>query len=200
MPFEINAKNFFLTFPRCPLHPEYALAHFVLLFPEADFLGIAQEEHQDGTPHLHALVCLPRKKHIRNPRHFDLEFDGVEYHGNYQSARNPAATLEYIKKEQGAFASMGTPPQKGIRGSAYRTALDSSSTAAEFSSKLLELAPRDAVLYSSAITTFARGYYGGSGSGFAPTRSVSDFITPTPLKDWLDQEVCIYFRTPRDAP
>lgn len=94
--FRINARNLFLTYPKCDLEPEEALS---LLRPELDFEDyvIAQEMHEDGTPHLHCwLQARPKKKfNIRDPAKLDL----LHHHGNYQAARSQAAVLKYVTKD-----------------------------------------------------------------------------------------------------
>lgn len=94
--FRINARNLFLTYPKCDLEPEEALS---LLRPELDFEDyvIAQEMHEDGTPHLHVWLQAREKKkfNIRDPNKLDL----LHHHGNYQAARNVSAVLKYVTKE-----------------------------------------------------------------------------------------------------
>lgn len=195
MPFDLHARNFFLTYPHCPLHPQYALAFFQTLYPEATYIGVGQETHEDGDYHLHALVMLPKKTRIRDESYFDLFFGDEQYHGNYQAAKSPKDAACYIKKEGGAYAKVGITPVK--KGSAYRVAIDSAQSATEFRSKLLELAPRDAVLYSNAISSFAEIHFGGGGSGFQPVRNLSTFVVPDALQQWVDNEVCTGGFTPR---
>lgn len=68
---------------------------------------VAQEKHEDGSPHLHAYIKLSRKVNIKNPNFFDLMTDeGVEYHGNYQGARSDTAVLKYCVKGAEYISSM----------------------------------------------------------------------------------------------
>nr|WAE42421.1 MAG: replication associated protein [Cressdnaviricota sp.] len=104
--FQLQGKNFFLTYPQCDLSKEDAakeLGHKLAL----DYLIIAQEQHKDGTPHLHALITAKEKAKISNQKFFDI----AGFHGNYQTARNTDDVREYVKKadmeplEIGAYAS-----------------------------------------------------------------------------------------------
>lgn len=44
-----------------------------------------------------------RKKDIKNPNSFDLEFNGFIIHGNYQAARDTQAIIDYITKDDVNF-------------------------------------------------------------------------------------------------
>ena len=57
--------------------------------------SLGQELHQDGNPHIHAVVTYKRKLNVKSSRFFDLD----EYHGNVQPARNMQALKVYITKE-----------------------------------------------------------------------------------------------------
>lgn len=41
------------------------------------------EQHEDGTPHVHAYVRYDRKKHVRQATFFDLKKGEEVFHGNY---------------------------------------------------------------------------------------------------------------------
>lgn len=60
---------------------------------------VAEEEHKDGTPHLHGYFNCDKRFNINNPHRLDLEGpDGTKYHGNYQAVKNPARCKAYCKK------------------------------------------------------------------------------------------------------
>lgn len=110
--FRMEAKHLFLTYPQCGVRKEIALqmltdATRVLQTEIAEFL-IAEEEHQDGTPHLHVYLEMKEKLRTRNPRAFDLEdSEGNAYHGNYQPCRSPSAVMRYCQKDGSWLASEG---------------------------------------------------------------------------------------------
>lgn len=104
--FKLQSKNFFLTYPKCELTREDLaenLEHKLAL----DYVLIAKEAHEDGTPHLHALITAKEKATVTNARFFDV----ANYHGNYQTARNNGDVRSYIIKydreylEKGQFLS-----------------------------------------------------------------------------------------------
>lgn len=91
--FQLQSKNFFLTYPQCGASREdaaLALQHKLAL----DYILIAQEVHMDGTPHLHALITAKDKAAIRNANFFDF----AGFHGNYQTARKSDDVRDYILK------------------------------------------------------------------------------------------------------
>lgn len=62
---------------------------------------IVQESHEDGSPHLHALLVAKKKWDLGSYKNLD-QLTGQ--HGNYQVAKSPSAVLQYILKEQRAIA------------------------------------------------------------------------------------------------
>lgn len=96
--FRINAKNLFLTYPKCDATREDMRDHLYKLL-DADYgvvkYIVAKEKHQDGTDHLHCFVELNKKLNVQNASYFD--YNG--HHGNYQSSRSPFATAKYCIKD-----------------------------------------------------------------------------------------------------
>jgi len=95
--FRLRSKSFFLTYPRCLLTKEEGMALLKSKLDGKPIRGIvvAAELHEDGTPHLHAYICLQDTLETMNSRFWDL---GV-YHGDYQKARDINAVVKYIKKD-----------------------------------------------------------------------------------------------------
>ena len=54
-PSRIRAKGWFLTYPKCDVTPQAALEYLKEKFTIEEYV-IAQEEHKDGTLHLHAFI------------------------------------------------------------------------------------------------------------------------------------------------
>lgn len=101
MSFRISAKNLFLTYPQCPLSPEIATGLLRDLFSRQDpvYVLVSSETHEDDTLHLHALVCLSKRKESTSANFADLTVQsGVTYHGNYQTARNIQHVKKYVLK------------------------------------------------------------------------------------------------------
>lgn len=92
--FRLQTKNIFLTYSKCPL-PKQSLAAFLQEKLSIDYLCIAQEHHEDGSQHLHALVTTKNKVDIRDCRFFDA----WDFHPKAESARDTDYVRTYILKE-----------------------------------------------------------------------------------------------------
>lgn len=92
--FRINAKSFFLTYPQCQLQKE-ELKAFLDTKGRIIFLLIGLEHHEDGQPHLHALVTFDKKLNVKRQTFFDTN----GYHPNIQAVKNLQAVKNYIQKE-----------------------------------------------------------------------------------------------------
>jgi hypothetical protein len=68
-----------------------------------EFAVVCEEEHEDGSPHLHAVFSLKEKKRTRDPNFLD---NLANSHGNYQAARKLQDTVKYVVKD-GDFISHG---------------------------------------------------------------------------------------------
>jgi len=103
--FRLHAKKLFLTFPQCDLSKERCLENAEAYFENnIEWIVIAQESHQDGSPHLHVGVCLKNECDIRNAKSLDIV--GTK-HGDYRSMLKPMECLRYITKDKNYI-------QKGI--------------------------------------------------------------------------------------
>lgn len=107
----INAKGFFLTYPRCTAPKHQLLDHLKALHPNNPLVWcrVAQEAHQSGDQHLHAALLFSKKLNLTNPRHFDLPGG---HHGNYQQLKAPAEAVEYLSKEDPCPLDFGVVPKK----------------------------------------------------------------------------------------
>ncbi|CDP12517.1 unnamed protein product [Coffea canephora] len=108
--FFINAKNIFLTYPRCVLPKQQALdAIRNLQFPISPiYIRVAKETHEDGSPHLHCLIQFEGKFRTESARFFDIKspISNSMFHPNVQGARNSSAVRDYISK-YGDFVEWG---------------------------------------------------------------------------------------------
>ncbi len=113
MAFRLNAKQFFLTYPKCDVEKSEALDQIKSKFAAiVDRYVIAKEDHADGTPHLHMYIHFSQKVNVVRATKFDLSFGGKTFHGNYQTARSAKAVMQYCKKD-GNFISDGVEMDEG---------------------------------------------------------------------------------------
>lgn len=94
-PKDNKYKGWFLTYPKCLIKKEDALTILETNFPNQvikEYI-VAEEEHEDGSPHLHAFIKFDKK--IKFTQRFDL----LEYHGHYEPAKSWKAVEKYCQKE-----------------------------------------------------------------------------------------------------
>lgn len=90
--FSLATKSIFVTYPRCEVEKE-VLRDFLITLG-ADKLVVARENHEDGTPHLHAYAHWEKQK-----RFSEKTLDLLGHHPNIQSCKNIHAVLKYVKKD-----------------------------------------------------------------------------------------------------
>ncbi|CAR65240.1 replication-associated protein [Cotton leaf curl Gezira virus-[Cameroon]] len=154
--FLINAKNYFLTFPKCSLTKEEALEQLQKISTASNkkYIKICRELHEDGQPHLHVLLQFEGKFKCQNHRLFDLVSPNrsAHFHPNIQGAKSSSDVKSYIDKdgdtlEWGEFQIDGRSARGGQQtaNDAYAAALNAGSKT-EALRVIRELAPKDFVL------------------------------------------------------
>jgi len=101
--FRLSAKSVFLTYPQCPAPKEELLTFLVTLVPQPEYVMVSHEKHEDGSPHLHALLTFTKKVEKRNA---DVWFNFGAYHPNIQGCRSTQKCYDYVKKD-GDFIEHG---------------------------------------------------------------------------------------------
>ncbi len=101
--FRISSRNIFLTYPKCSAG-KTVLQAFLLDKLELDYCLVVQEAHEDGSPHLHALIRAKKKFDSNNHKCFDFN----NFHGNYQGARNTDFVRNYLLKSDSEPLEYGT--------------------------------------------------------------------------------------------
>lgn len=114
---DIYAKHFFLTYARTDLDPQDFVDHAIPTF-DTDIAvksyTVAKEAHEDGYPHLHALLSFDRKLHVRDESFFDTtDYTGETRHPNIRSAPRAYAawltnTIAYCKKGENFISTHPT--------------------------------------------------------------------------------------------
>lgn len=107
--FNLNAKGYFVTFPKCDTPKEVARDRLIQHYgEELLWATIGQEHHQDGELHLHMCWMLKKQVHYRVPSCFDFIAGS---HGNYQTMKHPLKAIKYCQKEDAAPLTIGTLPE-----------------------------------------------------------------------------------------
>lgn len=96
--FRVRSKNLFLTYPKCKLDKETMVDAFdhcaQYLGSEIVYVICAQEVHNDGHLHIHAVLCF---KDIVKPT--ETTFDVYGYHPHIEACKSLKKSIEYCKKE-----------------------------------------------------------------------------------------------------
>lgn len=189
MTFEFNAKNIFLTYPRCDLSPADALPlirALPVLAGRPFTHVIAQEQHADGSNHLHAVISLRRALHCRSERSFDLAREGGDdYHPNIQRPRCLSDVLEYTTKGGNYISDHPKVSQGGV--SDWGTILTDSTSKSDFLERVAKRYPRDYVLSYSRLVEFADIKYRTEAPVYEPR--YSEFAVPNELRQWTERNL-----------
>jgi hypothetical protein len=103
--FRFNARNVFLTYPKCAADKLDLLNHFKTFKPTVAYGIVSHELHEDGSDHLHALIGFVKKYSTRDQRSFDFR----DHHPNIQSPRVLSDVADYVRKD-GDFVEFGALP------------------------------------------------------------------------------------------
>jgi len=199
MPFRLNCRNVFLTYPRCPIEPKQ-LGEFLQHLRPAIYIHVVREQHEDGTPHLHCLLQWVDKYNLRDERKFD--FNG--HHPNIQPARDVAAIDDYISKHIGP----DTPPTHSWKFGEFSNSIAAAKwrkvaeaiTEEDVLAAALDASPRDYVIHNDRIREYARSksrtrlpYRPQPGQTFQlpsslATYMISEFTNPVGLCPWILKE------------
>lgn len=81
------------------------------------YARVAQETHEDGEPHIHALIQFENRFDTRNERFFDFQDPNRSryYHPNIERTRDEQHVNDYIAKG-GVFVEQGSLHISGTRG------------------------------------------------------------------------------------
>nr|WBU87202.1 replicase [Papaya leaf curl virus] len=198
--FQINAKNYFLTHPKCNLTKQEALSQFLNLQTPTNnkFIKTRRELPEDGTPHLHVPNQFEGKYKFRNPRHFDVTHpnNSTQFHPNFQGAKSSSDVKSYIEKD-GDYIDWG---QFQIDGRSARggqqTANDAAAEALNAGSADAALAiireklPKDFVLqFHNLNSNLDRIFTPPMEVYVSPFSSASFDQVPEELEEWASENV-----------
>lgn len=106
--FRLQGKKFLLTWPQCDVPASDVLTLIQEMFEDKlEYAVVAEEQHQDGTPHLHAFIKSTEKQQFNGVNCFD-HLTGT--HGNYQVAKSEVSSLRYVCKD-GKYVAHGVDPK-----------------------------------------------------------------------------------------
>ncbi|ACL00852.1 replication initiation protein [Tomato leaf curl Patna virus] len=198
--FRLNAKNYFLTYPKCSLTKEEALSQLENLQTPVNkkYIRVCRELHENGEPHLHVLIQFEGKYQCTNNRFFDLVSPtrSAHFHPNIQGAKSSSDVKSYLEKDGdtldwGEFQIDGRSARGGQQtaNDAYATALNASSKS-EALRVIKELAPKDYVLQFHNLNANLDRIFAPPLEVFvSPFLSSSFDQVPEELECWVSENV-----------
>nr|UFP62928.1 AC1 [African cassava mosaic virus] len=198
--FRVQAKNVFLTYPKCSIPKEHLLSFIQTLSLPSNpkFIKICRELHQNGEPHLHALIQFEGKITITNNRLFDCIHPScsTSFHPNIQGAKSSSDVKSYLDKdgdtvEWGQFQIDGRSARGGQQSAndAYAKALNSGSKS-EALNVIRELVPKDFVLqFHNLNSNLDRIFQEPPAPYVSPFPCSSFDQVPDELEEWVADNV-----------
>nr|QIH55958.1 replication protein [Malvastrum yellow vein Yunnan virus] len=205
--FKINAKNYFLTYPKCSLTKEEALSQLLNLQTPTSikFIRICRELHKNGNPHLHVLIQFEGKFQCRNNRFFDLTSPSrsAHFHPNIQGAKSSSDVKTYVEKDgdildHGIFQVDGRSARGGCQTANDAYAEASTQVQSSALNILKEKAQEDFLLQFHNLNSNLDRYFQEP-----PAHYVSPFLSsfdqvPEELEEWACENVSMPLRGPLD--
>jgi len=96
--FRVDAKTFFLTYPRAEaIQSKESLLEFLLSVREpVTYCVVSREHHADEGIHYHAIISYPRRFNLRS----ESFYDAFGCHPNIQSAKSFEDLLKVLPAEE----------------------------------------------------------------------------------------------------
>lgn len=192
MPFRLQGKHLFLTYPRCDSSKEDLLT-FLNSKLSIEHYVIAQEQHQDGGLHLHAIVSLTSRCDIRNERLLDFGL----HHPNLQVCRSPLGSRIYVSKHGNVLTNVEVPAHRPSWGDLRRE----STTQVQYLQAIEKHYPEKAALNWDRLTNYANQAFKTQSTPYEHPYPNTEWHLPGPISDWLTGDfMVISILLPRNTP
>lgn len=114
----LSSAYVFLTYPQCDVPLASILDQCTYKFQTVackivSYI-ICHELHEDGSPHRHCWFRLSRAPERVDARLLDIEHEGRQYHGDYQSQKYSAKCAKYVTKDSNYITSFNEEELKEI--------------------------------------------------------------------------------------
>lgn len=174
--FRLSAKRVFLTYPQIGDITHDEIHQHLSTFGDT---YSALEYHEDGQPHIHAIVTSHIKFNIRSSNYFDYRGK----HPNIQSIRDVRATSDYVGK---GGATKGEPPgvPNESRAARLTTLLNESGNYEEFIRGYESIDPYGYINNYDRIRSFGTQRY-ESRSLIGNARERTEFKVPPEIEKWV---------------
>lgn len=184
--FAFDGQLAFLTYPQCGSLTRERLRDFLREQLGAEQFCIARELHEDGEPHLHAVVRWGRRKRLAGADCFDV--DG--HHPNIQRPRSLDRVLAYVRKEDDSCLDSEPPLEvRGThRGDVYGAILQDCEGPDDFLARVGEHRPRDLCLYLGRLQEFCRYKWPAPTDAYRG-RARGEFRELPVMTEWVKENV-----------
>lgn len=189
MSFNFNAKQVFLTYPRCAESPTAIEAFLKNLLPTLQKYIICQETHQDGGFHIHCYLYLGVRLHTRNPNHFDYRC----FHPNIQAVRSGRCVIDYVCKG-GQYVSKQLVGGEWVEWRQkikldWGDAIATSDSIEGFMEKIKGGDPKVFVLQYDRLLDFASRHFATRRPPFVSRYGMEGFRWTSGMKEWYESNL-----------
>lgn len=175
--FNFQAKTIFLTYAQCNLTKEELLTELHQLFSIKEYC-IAEEHHEDGSPHLHAFLQLTGQIHKRVATFADVK----GFHPNITAPRSIKAVIKYVQKDGNCLTSEGIKDLLDKK--SYGQLIAESTNTVSFLNAVKKNYPRDMVMNYEKIKVFAEYQFQEPVPEFISPYSTNEFNVDSRMTEW----------------
>jgi len=178
--FAFDGQYAFLTYPRSGELSRERLRDMATERWNVGRFLIVRESHEDGDPHLHALLYWEKRRRLAGADCFDV--DG--HHPNIQRPKDIRAVYTYLRKEDGDPLESIVPICNVERLSGWGSILSESTSADDFLARVKGRYPCDYVLRHDAVVSFANKHYQPKPEPYVGRRR-DEFHELPVMTDWV---------------
>lgn len=189
--FNVTGKAFFLTYPQAHGATLESLYNFFNDYWTHAASGtkcqdtlVAQEAHEDGSPHFHVFIRFNARINILDQRAFDYKEGNTTFHPNIQTCRSPKHVIKYCVKEGQFKANFTVTIKKSVK----QVLQECSSTAEFISGALEEQGWQNARAYNS-LKRLGDDFYAAKNDSAKVCDPIFDIATfvnvPDPIKEFI---------------
>lgn len=180
--FRVQGRHFLLTYPQCTL-PKEALLAFLKTLHSFELGTVGKEAHQDGSPHLHAVVSFSQRRNITR----ESFFDHAGFHPNIKklsTKRDVERSVEYACKDGDYIREHPSSTER----LGYGDILSRATSKEDFISLIEQHHPRDAVLFHERITSYAEKKFPKENTTYSHPEGWHFPNLPPQLTNWATTE------------
>lgn len=185
MAFRFQATNVFLTYSQCPISKEQLLLYIRSIIQIKEYC-IAEEQHQDGRPHLHVFLQLTTRLNTTRPRYFDVTHEGIVYHPNTQAVKSIKNVSEYITKDDNYIFS---DKFKNLQQPQTWSDMVQAENGPQFMQLMKQHYPKEYILQHQHLEYYAQKHFNHDIKLYEPVTPPTPFVTTAAMDNWIATEM-----------